>query len=183
LLRLLTPVTKLWTAKKALSLTSESLEAFGGVGYIEDSGLPVLLRDAQVFPIWEGTTNVLSLDVLRVIEKSPEILGTLGQEVLRRAERGASAHPKAFEWIRAELKEWSGWLTWLEKQNPMTWQARARDLSFRVAELMSTALLMELTVLDPEPALRLLLERKTRQALSPLPRFGADEILTPSKPR
>src|SRR5262249_57968766 len=41
------------------------VESCGGAGYIEDTGLPVLLRDAQVLPIWEGTTNVLSVDLLR----------------------------------------------------------------------------------------------------------------------
>jgi acyl-CoA dehydrogenase len=45
------------------------IEAFGGQGYMEDTGLPRLLRDAQVLPIWEGTTNVLSLDALRVLAK------------------------------------------------------------------------------------------------------------------
>ena len=49
-------------------MLSEVLESFGGAGYVEDTGLPALLRDAQVFPIWEGTTNVLSLDVLRALQ-------------------------------------------------------------------------------------------------------------------
>jgi len=69
LLRLLTSVAKLVTAKQAVAAASETLEAFGGAGYVEDTGLPVLLRDAQVLPIWEGTTNVLSLDALRALEK------------------------------------------------------------------------------------------------------------------
>ena len=69
ILRLLTPVIKLWSAKQAISITSEVLESFGGAGYVEDTGLPLLLRDAQVFAIWEGTTNVLSLDALRAIAK------------------------------------------------------------------------------------------------------------------
>ncbi|MDH3769073.1 MAG: acyl-CoA dehydrogenase family protein, partial [Gammaproteobacteria bacterium] len=68
LLRLLTPVAKLYTAKLAVASASEILECFGGNGYIEDTGLPKLLRDAQVLPIWEGTTNVLSLDVHRVLQ-------------------------------------------------------------------------------------------------------------------
>jgi alkylation response protein AidB-like acyl-CoA dehydrogenase len=67
LLRLLTPVMKLTTAKQAVLVLSEVLEAFGGAGYVEDTGLPQLLRDAQVLPIWEGTTNVLSLDTLRAL--------------------------------------------------------------------------------------------------------------------
>jgi putative acyl-CoA dehydrogenase len=70
LLRLLTPVAKLYTAKQAVAVASEAIEAFGGQGYVEDTGLPRLLRDAQVLPIWEGTTNVLSLDVLRAIDKT-----------------------------------------------------------------------------------------------------------------
>lgn len=70
LLRLLTPIVKLTTAKQAVAVASEVLEAFGGAGYVEDTGLPRLLRDAQVLPIWEGTTNVLSLDLLRALAKS-----------------------------------------------------------------------------------------------------------------
>src|SRR5262249_40911966 len=65
LLRLLTPVVKLTIAKQCVAVVSEALECFGGAGYVEDTGLPMLLRDCQVFPIWEGTTNVLSLDALR----------------------------------------------------------------------------------------------------------------------
>jgi acyl-CoA dehydrogenase len=64
LLRLITPIAKLVTAKQAVSVVSECIEAFGGAGYVEDTGLPTLLRDAHVLPIWEGTTNVLSLDAV-----------------------------------------------------------------------------------------------------------------------
>ena len=67
LLRLLTPVMKLTTAKQAVAVSSEVLESFGGAGYVEDTGLPMLLRDSQVLPIWEGTTNVLALDTLRAL--------------------------------------------------------------------------------------------------------------------
>ena len=66
LLRVLTPVMKLTTGKQAVVVASEVLELFGGAGYVEDTGLPMLLRDSQVLPIWEGTTNVLALDTLRV---------------------------------------------------------------------------------------------------------------------
>jgi alkylation response protein AidB-like acyl-CoA dehydrogenase len=64
LLRLVTPLTKLATGKQAVAIVSEVIESFGGAGYIEDTGLPQLLRDTHVLPIWEGTTNVLSLDAL-----------------------------------------------------------------------------------------------------------------------
>jgi alkylation response protein AidB-like acyl-CoA dehydrogenase len=66
-LRLVAPLAKLVTARLAVAAASEYLECFGGAGYVEDTGLPRLLRDAQVLPIWEGTTNVLALDVLRAL--------------------------------------------------------------------------------------------------------------------
>ena len=78
LLRLLTPVAKLLTGRQAVAVASEAVEAFGGAGYVEDTGLPALLRDAQVFPTWEGTTNVLSLDALRA---APEGLPALDREL------------------------------------------------------------------------------------------------------
>jgi alkylation response protein AidB-like acyl-CoA dehydrogenase len=68
-LRALIPLAKLTTGKQVVACVSECLEAFGGAGYIEDTGLPRMLRDAQVLPIWEGTTNVLSLDVLRAEQR------------------------------------------------------------------------------------------------------------------
>lgn len=68
-LRLLIPLVKLFTAKEGVQISSEVTESFGGAGYIEDTGLPQILRNAQVLAIWEGTTNVLSLDALRAIQK------------------------------------------------------------------------------------------------------------------
>jgi alkylation response protein AidB-like acyl-CoA dehydrogenase len=64
LLRLITPIAKLMTARQAVQVVSECIEAFGGAGYVEDTGIPALLRDTQVLPIWEGTTNVLALDAV-----------------------------------------------------------------------------------------------------------------------
>ena len=60
---------KLHTAKQNIAVISESVEAFGGVGYLEDFDLAELYRDGQAYSIWEGTTNILSLDALRVNEK------------------------------------------------------------------------------------------------------------------
>ena len=68
LLRIMTPVAKLTTGRQVVAALSEIVESFGGAGYVEDTGVPMLLRDAQVLPIWEGTTNVLALETLRSIE-------------------------------------------------------------------------------------------------------------------
>lgn len=69
LFRMLVPLAKLTTGKQAVTIATEVAEAFAGAGYVEDTGIPRLVRDAQVLTIWEGTTNVLSLDVLRVLSK------------------------------------------------------------------------------------------------------------------
>jgi acyl-CoA dehydrogenase len=112
LLRLLTPVAKLTTARQAVSLASEALEAFGGAGYVEDTGLPRLLRDAQVLPIWEGTTNVLSLDFVRALS-TPGAAAALEAEAGRlagairdlslqpAAEAGSRALGHARAWLQA----------------------------------------------------------------------------------
>src|SRR5262249_16252022 len=72
-LRLVAPLAKLTTGKLAVASASEYLECFGGAGYLQDTGLPRMLRDAQVLPIWEGTTNVLAVDVVRALAHEPKL--------------------------------------------------------------------------------------------------------------
>lgn len=85
--RVLTPLAKYWTAKLAIKGVSEALECLGGCGYIEDWPLPRLLRDAQVLPVWEGTTNILVLDTVRAIRHvgPPEDLLQAAADRARRA--------------------------------------------------------------------------------------------------
>lgn len=85
LLRLITPLAKLTTAKQAVQVVGEVIESFGGAGYVEDTGLPALLRDTQVLSIWEGTTNVLSLDTLRALSRG-QGLALFGAELERMVE-------------------------------------------------------------------------------------------------
>jgi acyl-CoA dehydrogenase len=80
-LRLVAPLAKLLTGRLAVACASEYVESFGGAGYVEDTGVPRLLRDAQVLPIWEGTTNVLSLDVLRAASRGEGVDALLGRLV------------------------------------------------------------------------------------------------------
>ncbi|MGH8123402.1 MAG: acyl-CoA dehydrogenase family protein, partial [Rudaea sp.] len=88
-LRLLTPLVKLWTGKLAVTIASEACECLGGAGYLEDTGLPQLLRDAQIYSIWEGTTNVLALDFLRALR------GAGGAQTLLDAQAVLQAQVKA----------------------------------------------------------------------------------------
>ncbi len=142
LLRLLTPIVKLVTGKQAVAIASEALEAFGGAGYIEDTGLPRLLRDAQVLPIWEGTTNVLSLDLLRAVAKT----GSL--EPIAREVGGAvsgcepSLVPVAEQVIRAvdHAQAWLG--RTLEAGGPAGVEAGARRLAMTLGRALQAALLV-----------------------------------------
>jgi putative acyl-CoA dehydrogenase len=70
--RFATAVMKYWVSKRAAGHAAEALECLGGNGFVEDSGLPLLYRDAPLNSIWEGSGNVAALDVLRAIVKEPE---------------------------------------------------------------------------------------------------------------
>ncbi|CAO3633349.1 unnamed protein product [Mucor hiemalis] len=70
ILRFLTPIAKAYVCKIGVNACSEAMEALGGQGYMEEVGIGRQLRDAQVNTIWEGTTNVLAMDVLRVIRET-----------------------------------------------------------------------------------------------------------------
>ncbi len=67
-----TAVMKYWICKRAAGHANEALECFGGNGYAEDSGMPLLYRDAPLMSIWEGSGNVAALDVLRAMAREPE---------------------------------------------------------------------------------------------------------------
>lgn len=71
-------ITKIFCAKESIKVISEGLEAFGGVGYLEDSGLPAFLRNTQVLMIWEGTTNVICLEFARALHS----IGQPGLEMI-----------------------------------------------------------------------------------------------------
>lgn len=136
LLRLLTPLMKLTTAKQAVAVTSEALEAFGGAGYVEDTGLPVLLRDAQVLPIWEGTTNVLALDALRALGTDDHPLELFKRE----AERcSANTDNDLVNVIRSALTHAERWLTQARKSGEL--EAGARRFALTLGRTMELALL------------------------------------------
>ncbi|HSR25493.1 MAG TPA: acyl-CoA dehydrogenase family protein [Candidatus Eisenbacteria bacterium] len=80
--RLGASLTKLYTARQAVAAASEVIESFGGAGYMEDTGIARELRDAQVLSIWEGTTNVLSLDALRTVAR-PDTAEAFAAELQR----------------------------------------------------------------------------------------------------
>lgn len=69
IMRVFTPILKLFTGKQVMEVATEGLESFGGMGFIEGTMLPTIMRDSQVLSIWEGTTNVLCYDFVRALMK------------------------------------------------------------------------------------------------------------------
>jgi alkylation response protein AidB-like acyl-CoA dehydrogenase len=141
LLRILTPLAKLATGKQSVAVTSEILESFGGAGYIEDTGLPQLLRDAQVLPIWEGTTNVLSLDVLLRSGFAAGLAALMGRasEAVR-----AVTDPRLVAAGRQAIAALERAALWMDAgQDPEVVQAGARRLAMTLARALQLALLCE----------------------------------------
>jgi acyl-CoA dehydrogenase len=141
LMRLLTPIAKLLTAKQAVAVVSECIEAFGGAGYVEDTGLPALLRDTQVLPIWEGTTNVLALDALlrgELTAALPAVHARIAECVQdAKDERLAAAGAKAVQAIEHVA-------TWVrEHGDAVQVQSHARRVAMTIGRALELAFLVE----------------------------------------
>lgn len=164
LLRLLTPLAKLFTGKLSVKVVSEMVEVFAGSGYIEDTGIPKLLRDAQVFPIWEGATNVLSLDVLRALSKECPVQ-TFFEDMIKRVENfSEDSLKKEFLLNVSELQKKFKTLDELIKnQDSDSMEASARNLSFLMARIYIASLLVETALTNKTPRSIVVAERWLRK--------------------
>jgi len=143
LLRLLTPLLKLFTAKYAVATASEGLESFGAFGYMEWSGLPSILRDAQVLPIWEGTTNVCSMDLLRVFKETEgKAYSIFENNVQSRLESAKSFSALAGSVCVVE-EGLHVFKKLLQRDPPANLVALARDLAMSMARVFAAACLVD----------------------------------------
>ncbi len=126
--RLATAVIKYWVCKRAPAFVAEALECLGGAGYVEESVLPRLYREAPLNGIWEGSGNVICLDVLRAMAKEPESVQAFFAELDLAA--GEPAFDRAVNSLRQELQD----LADLE--------LRARSLVERMALALQASLLL-----------------------------------------
>jgi alkylation response protein AidB-like acyl-CoA dehydrogenase len=141
LLRILTPLAKLTTARQAVQVSSEVVEAFGGAGYVEDTGIAMLLRDSQVLSIWEGTTNVLALDLLRALNDA----GGLDPLVAEVARCASQVRDRSLERpVRAALQALERAAAWLHEATQLgeaALQAGARRFALTLGRTLEAALL------------------------------------------
>ncbi|WP_406091070.1 acyl-CoA dehydrogenase family protein [Streptomyces sp. NBC_01013] len=128
-LRIAVPAAKYWVTKRCTPLVAEALECLGGNGYVEESGMPRLLREAPLNSIWEGSGNVQALDVLRALQREPLALNAFLQEVGRA--RGADHRlDGAIKGLLTELADLQGI------------EARARRVVERMALVLQGSLLV-----------------------------------------
>lgn len=135
LARLLAPLTKLACARQSIWAASELVESFGGAGYVEDTGIPRVLRNLHVHCIWEGTTSVLAHDVLRAL-RAPEageaFLADIDQRLSALAGQGTRA-PDAIVHARRTLAELI----------PRAQESDGRRLAWGMARTYQSVLLLE----------------------------------------
>jgi putative acyl-CoA dehydrogenase len=126
--RIATAVGKYWVCKRAAVFVNEAQECLGGAGYVEESMLPRLYRQAPLNSIWEGSGNIQCLDVLRALSREPQVLHALDAEL--NAVAGADAiYDAALRALRAQLAA-----------TPE--QAQARRITERLALLLQAAVLL-----------------------------------------
>ncbi|MGM0703231.1 MAG: acyl-CoA dehydrogenase family protein [Pseudomonadota bacterium] len=131
LARLLPALAKYWHNKRGPAFQAEAMECLGGIGYVEESPLARLYREAPVNSIWEGSGNVICLDVLRVLARHPEAFAALRTEL-------AAA--------RGQQPDFDSTLAALEReltQPAETLEPRGRWLTQRLAQCLQAALLLQ----------------------------------------
>lgn len=129
--RLMIPVTKYWVTKRGPGMAFEAMECLGGNGYVEDGIMARLYRDLPVNSIWEGTGNVMCLDVLRVFHRDRELAEQCVADLGRHSGQDA-----VFDRAYRELTDTLAGVGGLAEQN-------GRWLTERLATLQAAALLME----------------------------------------
>jgi putative acyl-CoA dehydrogenase len=127
--RVATPLAKYWICKRAIAHVAEALECLGGNGYVEESILPRLYRESPLNSIWEGSGNVMCLDVRRALAREPEAAEALWTEM----HVAASSEPRLGAWV-AQLRQ--------ETHQADTEEAGARRLVERLALALQASLLV-----------------------------------------
>lgn len=127
--RIMTPASKFWICKRAVELTGETMEVFGGNGYVDNGIMARIFKEAPVNTIWEGSGNVMCLDVLRAISRDVESIEILFQDLAAMAMQD--------EQLKQELQN----LFQLFQQTPEELQFMGRSLVSRLVILAQAVLL------------------------------------------
>jgi len=141
--RILVPLAKLRVTREAIGAASQALELFGGNGYMEDWPMARQLRDAQCHTIWEGTENILCLDVRRAMgERAHEALVARVERALEEADASPALAP-AVGAVEATLSDAREAIAHLEGASNEVQLLHARRFSYLLADLIEGALLLD----------------------------------------
>ncbi len=140
--RLLTPIAKLRVSRRGVEMASQAVEAHGGNGYIENWPVARQLRDAQCHTIWEGTVNVICLDILRAF-RDEQVLQAVFSALEARTHRTSAILDPVRESIARGLSEVREALAFLSRAERDLAQLRARSFANYLADVAQAALLLE----------------------------------------
>jgi putative acyl-CoA dehydrogenase len=135
--RIATAVSKYWLCKRSPAHVGEALECLGGNGYVEESGMPRIYREAPLYGIWEGSGNVICLDILRALAREPDTVDAVLQEL--HAAQGSDSRLDG--WLAQTEADLTGCLKQSLNNGGSEAQIEARRLAERLA-LALQALLM-----------------------------------------
>ncbi|MFN3201360.1 MAG: isovaleryl-CoA dehydrogenase [Bradymonadia bacterium] len=131
LCRVMTPAAKYWICKRGPMVAAEAMEVFGGNGYVEDGPMAALYREMPLNSIWEGSGNVMCLDVLRAIQRTPDALGLIFAE-LEKARGGDARLDMALDGLKGHFAD------------PASLEFRARHVAEQLVLAYQGALLTRL---------------------------------------
>jgi acyl-CoA dehydrogenase len=138
LFRIINPMAKKWSAEKGVYITRESMELMGGIGYIEDGVMPKLMRDMMVLPIWEGSGNIIILDMLRALGKSEGF-----KAVTTEISKSAAKNAEYGTFLKEKLSEIITFGEELRQLPPDEMEASARVFFEKLTSLYQVSLLTD----------------------------------------
>ena len=175
LFRIINPMAKKWSAEKGVYMTRESMELMGGIGYIEDGVMPKLMRDMMVLPIWEGSGNIIILDMLRALAKS-EGFKVVATEI----SKSAAKSPQYGAFLKEKLSEIIAFGEQLRQLPQDEMEASAKGFFEKLTSLYQISLLVD--VLDEgskawiEPALKYLTDAYVSGRLKAVKPLSVEEV-------
>jgi acyl-CoA dehydrogenase len=175
LFRIINPITKKWSAETGVYITRESMELMGGLGYIEDGVMPKIMRDVMVLPIWEGSGNIIVLDILRAFFKS-EGFDTLSGEI----ENSAANNAENAGFLRGSLQHLKAFAENLKQMPQPEMEASAKPFFERLTSLYQISVLID--NLNEEssawivPSVNFLKEKYLANGLSAVKPLSVEEV-------
>lgn len=175
LFRLINPMTKKWSAETGVYITRESMELMGGLGYIEDTVMPKLMRDVMVLPIWEGSGNIIILDMLRGMMKTNGF-EILCEEIINSARKNSEYG----SWVEKELSALQKFSSSLKNFPQDEMEATAKIFFEKLTSLFQISLLLEALNAESKewisPALKYLTEKYDSSAIEKVQPLSAEEV-------